>query len=182
MEDTGDLPVSDRSPGEALYSGRLGVCQKCSTSKRPVPKMTIDGVKVCPNCDTKPTTKSGLVNTIKDPGDEAFTKVVHKGKDGKEYIEMVPKSSAVFKKAVKDGGLPPPTRIDVNLNPSFMTQPVEQGVIAAPATELLSRLIKSVEVANVKTMPEFKSRDKIIKTLKKLQGQVDGLTGGSSRE
>ncbi len=41
----------------------LGFCTKCRMAK-----INQGGVRICPNCDTKTGTKSGLVNKFEDPG------------------------------------------------------------------------------------------------------------------
>lgn len=181
LENPDNLPVANRSVGDVHYAERLGICAKCSTLKRPVPKMTINGVKVCPDCDTKTNTRSGLVNKMKDPGESAFERIVHKDKNGKEYIEMVPKNKAYFKahaegKTIKVDPVQNPNQ-KVAHTPTSPTQGLP-SISVRSSSVVLNELIQIIEDLNVKTMPQFKSRDKVIKTLKKIQGQVDNLTGG----
>lgn len=50
-----------------------GVCKVCYEKEKVVrPLMTIGGKYQCPNCASQHNESSGLVNTIKDPGHEAF--------------------------------------------------------------------------------------------------------------
>lgn len=50
-----------------------GVCKVCYQKDKQVrPLMTIGGKYQCPNCASQHSEASGLVNTIKDPGHEAF--------------------------------------------------------------------------------------------------------------
>lgn len=43
----------------------LGYCPTCRMAK-----INQEGVPICPSCSTKSTTRSGLVNMCKDPGDK----------------------------------------------------------------------------------------------------------------
>jgi len=50
-----------------------GVCKVCYQKNKTVrPLMTIGGRLQCPDCSSQHNQSSGLVNTIKDPGHEAF--------------------------------------------------------------------------------------------------------------
>lgn len=50
-----------------------GVCKVCYQKEKVIrPLMTIGGKYQCPNCSSLNHEPSGLVNTIKDPGHEAF--------------------------------------------------------------------------------------------------------------
>jgi hypothetical protein len=50
-----------------------GVCKVCYQKDKQVrPLMQIGGKYQCPNCASQHSESSGLVNTIKDPGHEAF--------------------------------------------------------------------------------------------------------------
>ena len=176
-----NLPVANRASADVLYSDRLGICQKCSTSKRPVPKVTINGIKMCPDCGTKVESKTRRVSRVQDPGEDAFKKVIRKDSNGKEYVEMVPKSGAIFKRMAKG-------KIS-QVNSAAPTEPVqpapnEQSSLdfftSFKPKQLLSALLARIEAVNVKTIDEFKSRDKVIKSLNKLKSQVDDLTGGNN--
>lgn len=176
-----EIPRSERTGSGEIFEDAMGRCAKCGMLK-----MSIAGVKQCPNCDTKSQTRSGKVNNIKSVPQSAFKKVKKKGLDGKPYYEMVAKSKKEMQMQLKlqdKGKLPIKEESNVvvsdfgKIEKRVLTQ--VSGHPEPGPLPLLSLISDYFEKAPAKNMVEFKKVDKLRKAIKKLRGQVEEFLGGN---
>lgn len=168
-----DIPrAEDRGDG-GLNMYAAGQCAACG-----MVKMSINGVRQCPRCDTKSKTRSGKVNHVKSAPASAFMKVKRKALDGTEYIEMVAKSKEDMQKEIQVGKaevIPSSTLQQAQILKDTIDDP---KTIAVNPLEFFKYIEAFFDSRPAKTLQEFKKIDKLRKAVKKLRTQVEEYIGG----
>jgi len=121
----------------------LGFCKKCGMAQ-----INQDSKAICPRCDTKTTTKSGLVNRVKDPGDRMDENGNIMGKI--EYEEAKKVDLIATKLAVASDHNPPPA------------EPVDE---VADAIDRIDKVLCNMKLSD---FADLKEARKVMKYRKKL--------------
>lgn len=167
---------------EVVESDRLGRCGKCGMGR-----ITQNGRRICPNCDTKSKTRSNRVVVGSIPSEKDMKKIIHNKGKKDEWTEYLPQKAKGLKVVTREEAMRLSGQ-DFQIGTELEQLPIATekyhtekllktyaGSKLVSPPDVVDKLIEDIKEYNVTSIADFKKRDKILKALHKIKEQIESL-------